>query len=169
MLTLRELAVCRGSVLLWVLCCCGCCAACASRVSNLNISGSTMRILPMLAVYVAVVRRFCIADRYQVPSIRYQVFDTTHTHSISAYTLRLLPVVVIEYFIQMMRVYWCSTRNASCTRSNLGGYCKLTCYLQRCCYRLCAASVVLLLVLWLRLHAVLLCCGAASSAAIAFM
>ena len=92
-----------------VLCCCGYSAACASRVSNLNLPGSTLRILPMLAVYFAFARMLlCIADRYQVPSKRYQVFDTAHARSISAYILRLLPVVILEYFIlvaQIMRVY----------------------------------------------------------------
>ena len=79
-------------------CCCGYSAACASRTSNLNISGSTRRIL--LAVYFAAVRLlFCIADRDQLPGIRYQVFDTAHTRSISGFILRLLSVLMIEYFI----------------------------------------------------------------------
>ena len=109
----RVLAVCRGFRAAVDT------AACASRISNLSISGSTPRILPML---IAVPCGLCqvlpidiryesgircsihcsllivVASRFQVPSIRYQVFDTANTRSISAYILRLLPVVTIEYF-----------------------------------------------------------------------
>ena len=75
-----------------------------------------------------------------ISGTRYQVLDTAHTRSISGYVLRLLPVVMVEYFILIMRVYWYSTWNVSCTRSNLGGYCKLTCCLLRCCYCCCFCS-----------------------------
>ena len=89
---------CEYSQYVGILPCCGYCAARASRISNLSISGSTLIILPMLAVYFAVVRLlFCIADRYQVPGIMYQVFDTArHTRRISGYILRILCVVMIE-------------------------------------------------------------------------
>ena len=141
---LRVLAVCRVLVLLWIL-------RCVCFAYNIRIWGPHLGLYPMLAVHFAVVRLLCVvADRYQVPSITYhQVFDTAHTRSISAYPLRLLVTACssyYEYSIQMMRVCWYSTRNASCARSDMGGYCKLTCYLLRCCYCCCfcraAASAV---------------------------
>ena len=92
-LPLRVIAVCRCSAVLWILC----------RVCFTNISGSTLRIMPISVVYFAAVRLlFCagIADRYHAPGTRYQVFDTAHTRSISGYTLRLRPIIVnIEYLM----------------------------------------------------------------------
>ena len=66
-------------------------AACASRLSNLSMSGFILILLPTLAV-------FCGCSVLPI-DIRYQVFDTAHTRSISGYLLRLPPALMLEYFM----------------------------------------------------------------------
>ena len=54
-------------------------AACATHVSNLNISGFALRILPISSNLFF----FVLPIDIRLSGIRYQVFDTAHIRSIS--------------------------------------------------------------------------------------
>ena len=107
-------------------------ASCASRIANLSNSGVTLRKLPMLAVpcgcsVLPIDIRF---DSYQVSGAQY----TGYTRKIYGYLLRLLPVLMIEYFMMrycaysthpVLAVVWADTARI---------------LLLRCCYCCCCCA-----------------------------
>ena len=82
-------------------------AACATRTSNLNISGFTLRILSMSAVLCGC-SVLPIDMRYQVSGARYCSYS------------QHLDYCLFSGLSAIMRVQY-----SSCSRSNLGMYCKL--------------------------------------------